>query len=65
MKVPAQKGNLLKKAAKQDDLHLEMKKAWCFASPENILAETLREMDQALLSFKSGKYSEPSDLSDF
>lgn len=33
--------------------------------PREISERTLREMDQAVRNFKSGKVSEPVDLSDF
>ena len=34
-------------------------------TPEGISARTLREMDQAVRNFRSGKASAPVDLSDF
>lgn len=33
--------------------------------PQEISAQTLKEMDQAVRNFKSGKVSGPVDLSDF
>lgn len=33
--------------------------------PESISARTLEDMDKAIMNFKSGKVSEPVDLSDF
>lgn len=33
--------------------------------PEDISSRTLRDMDEAVRNFKSGKVSEPIDLSDF
>jgi len=33
--------------------------------PETISAETLAELDEAIANYKSGKVSEPIDLSDF